>query len=465
MPIPESVKKLYESVAHGKAGSFDQLPHRLRAAMVDHIENNRLARTRSIPGRWTILRLVESDEEREQWERRWSEAGPALLKNLEDEFGGREIEIKNSLRVNLILFTREQIEQKDPLPGNLSLASLKGASPVSVLAAQDELILPEKLRTIRFTSDPDQADLFIDQKQVGTTPCTVEIPDSSFLLILDRPGYLRHTASIETGQLPELIRSGCHVTLEKAPETRMLELLAYPPGTGVTINGETRIASAGLPIKWKQPLGTTEIRFEAPHYVTETQTVEITGGEDDRPLKIFQRLLYNGSDKDEIYGHIQIFYTDEAEAGSAARPSEEEPSDGSATLSQWMQASAGEEAASAAPEPPRTPKSQHPLRRGIYLFGRLHPDEPVKPTVRLQDDFNTVSRGCHAWLWVYEDSSTDAPFNAFRLGRGGAAPVIVNGRPITSPVLLNDGDEIDIGNFRLRFTINPIGPQVIFDEF
>ncbi len=76
---------------------------------------------------------------------------------------------------------------------------------------------------------------------------------------------------------------------------------------------------------------------------------------------------------------------------------------------------------------------------GIYLFSALPAATYTvtaelpgfktykKPDVKLFDPENSVSRGCHAWLWVYADRSTGADYNTFLIGNNSPAGVRVDG--------------------------------------
>jgi hypothetical protein len=91
-----------------------------------------------------------------------------------------------------------------------------------------------------------------------------------------------------------------------------------------------------------------------------------------------------------------------------------------------------------------------PLRRGLFVMGREDPGGPVQPDIVLTDAENSVSRGCHAWLWIYQDRSTGAAYNTFLIGAESPSGVRVDGVPVTRTKRLGDDALIEIGSFTLR---------------
>jgi hypothetical protein len=76
------------------------------------------------------------------------------------------------------------------------------------------------------------------------------------------------------------------------------------------------------------------------------------------------------------------------------------------------------------------------VRRGVLLIGREDPQGDVQPDVKLFDPENSVSRGCHAWIWVYADRSTGADYNTFLIGNNSPAGIRVDGVPLSASGLV-----------------------------
>jgi len=83
--------------------------------------------------------------------------------------------------------------------------------------------------------------------------------------------------------------------------------------------------------------------------------------------------------------------------------------------------------------------------------------------VRLFDPENSVSRGCHAWLWVYADTSTGAAYNTFLIGNNSPAGIRVDGDLVMETRRLSDDSVVEIGNFRLRALKSVPTARVEFD--
>src|SRR5205814_4985925 len=101
-------------------------------------------------------------------------------------------------------------------------------------------------------------------------------------------------------------------------------------------------------------------------------------------------------------------------------------------------------------EPEPVVLAELPLRRGVLLIGREDPGGGIQPDLRLFDAENSVSRGCHAWLWVYADTSTGATYNTFLIGNASPAGIRVDGALVMESRRLSEDAEIEIGSFRMR---------------
>ena len=98
----------------------------------------------------------------------------------------------------------------------------------------------------------------------------------------------------------------------------------------------------------------------------------------------------------------------------------------------------------------------------MLLIGRADSGEALVPDIRLFDAENSVSRGCHAWLWIYADTSTGAVYNTFLVGNNSPAGIRVDGALVMESRRLADDSEIEIGNFRMRLVKETPEPRVEF---
>ena len=86
----------------------------------------------------------------------------------------------------------------------------------------------------------------------------------------------------------------------------------------------------------------------------------------------------------------------------------------------------------------------------MLLIGRQDPHGGLVPDIKLIDAENSVTRGCHAWIWVYADNSTGATYNTFLVGNNSPAGIRVDGALVMETRRLADDSVIEIGNFRMR---------------
>jgi hypothetical protein len=188
------------------------------------------------------------------------------------------------------------------------------------------------------------------------------------------------------------------------------------------------------------------------------------------------RLDYTGAERDEVVGRLIVYkpgtYFPEASAPAfaatpepAAPPSNrissffQDPVDPDRTL-EWPAYSSPVATAVAHPEPEIL--GERPLRRGVLLIGRADPQGGLTPDIKLVDGENSVTRGCHAWVWVYADNSTGATYNTFLVGNNSPSGIRVDGTLVMETRRLSDDSIIQIGNFTMRLVKETPEPRVEF---
>lgn len=458
-------KKLLEKLPRfDKDKPFRYLGRRLVQAMAEAATSNMLLGQRSAPGRYLVVRLVQSADERDHWEQQYAESRAALLRELDREAQVRDIKPRSSLELDLIVLTTDEAQRGE---AERALSTALDAADVSAAQArlleECELIIPRRVRTLVIESDPPEAQAYLDNRPVGVTPCRIEdLPEGDHTVMLARPGYLpfEETYRVEPGRPGQKLVYRATLTAE--PDMGFLEVRTFPPRARVTIGGETRDS----PARWRLPTGPVTMRVELEDFETQELTFEVRKSTEERPNRLQLRLRYNGPAEQEVVGRLVIYCPGEA----APEPTREADPSASRISSFFNQADrdAGLDEWDLPPPPPprsREPEvlAERPLRRGVLLIGRDDPTSELRPDVRLFDAENSVTRGCHAWLWIYADRSTGADYNTFLVGNNSPAGIRVDGSLVMESRRLSDDSVIEIGNFRLRVVKETPAPRVELD--
>jgi hypothetical protein len=316
------------------------------------------------------------------------------------------------------------------------------------LKEEREVIIPRRVRTLLIESEPAEAQVYLDNRPVGVTPCRVDdIPEGDHALTFSRPGFLPHedTYRVEPGRPGQKLRYRAVLTPE--PEMGVLEVKTFPPRARVTVNGETRDS----PARWRLPAGPVEVWVEMDEFQPEALRVELPPTPDDRPHRVQLRLNYIGPEKEEVVGRLVIYKPGVAPPQRQPEPA---PNPISAFFRQVDDPDRTQEWD--LPPVPQTPPEplqvlgERPLRRGVLLIGRDDPNGSLRPDIKLFDPENSVTRGCHAWLYVYADRSTGADYNTFLIGNNSPAGIRVDGALVMESRRLSEDSEIEIGAFRMR---------------
>jgi hypothetical protein len=245
------------------------------------------------------------------------------------------------------------------------------------------------------------------------------------------------------------------VKLQPEPEMGLLEVVTFPPGARVTIGAETRHA----PARWRLPAGPVEARVELEGFAPRLLHLQLPPTAGNRAHRIQARLEYAEEDREEVVGRLVVYPAapqappaDELAAGRIRSFfGDDQGEEGTLEEGFLIGASHPGPAAVRRPaQPEGEPLGECLVRRGILIIGRDDPRADVRPDVRLSDPGNSVSRGCHAWLWVYEDRSTGAAFNTFLVGNNSPAGIRVDGIPVMETRRLSDDSVVEVGGFRLR---------------
>jgi hypothetical protein len=451
-------KKLLEKLPRfDKDKPFRYLGRRVVQAMAEAATANMILGKRTAPGRYLVVRLVRDEDEKDAWEQQYAESKTAILRELEREAGAREIQPRSVLEVDLVVLTDAEAARGEAERVFASVMEAEDISPVQArLQEEREVILPRRLRTLTIESDPPEAQVYVDDRPVGVTPCRVEdIPEGAHTLTLARPGYLRfeETYRVEPGRVGQKLKF--RAQLEPEPAMGVLEVKTFPPRALVTVNGETRES----PARWRLPAGRAEVRVELEEFEPVTLSEELPPTTEERPHRLQLPLRYSGPERDEIVGHLVIY-----KPGTSVPPPPPPPDPSAERISSFFREADDPDRTfdwdyppvQVAPPPPPPPAEppqvlgERPLRRGILLIGRDDPTGGLRPDIRLFDPENSVSRGCHAWLYVYADRSTGAAYNTFLIGNNSPAGIRVDGQLVMESRRLSEDSEIEIGNFRMR---------------
>lgn len=455
-------KKLFEKLPRidPRDKPFRYLGRRVVQAMVEAATSNLVLGQRSAPGRYLVIRVAEGPRDKEQWEQQWADSRAAVVKELERETQVRDIKPRSTLEIDLVILTQQQAEQGE---AERVLSTVLDPDEVpealSRLSEERELVLPRRVRTLYLESDPPDAQAYLDNRPVGVTPCRVDdIPEGEHTLTFSRRGYLLYETRFRVTPGRPGQRLTVSASLEPEPEMGVLEVRTFPPRARVTISGETRDAD-----RWRLPAGPVEIRVELPEYETQVVRTYLPPTPDDRPHRVLVRLNYAGPQADEVVGKLIVY-----KPGTGVRVPEAQPAGGSPQIRQFFQQAdasytEGWDLPPAHNLEPPVVLGEKPLKRGVLLLGREDPEGGLQPDIRLFDPENSVSRGCHAWIWVYADRSTGADYNTFLIGNCSPAGIRVDGTPVHETRRLSDDSLIEIGNFQMRVVKSTPEARVEFD--
>ncbi len=448
--LPNKLLNKLEQMRRDKP--FRYLGRRVVQGMAEAASANLLIGQRSAPGRYYVLRLVENEREKEEWERLFAESRAAIIRELERESVARDIKLRSGAEVDLVVLTDAEVDAGE---AERVLASVLDPSDHAItldrLKEERELVLARRVRTLVIESEPSEAQVYLDHRPLGVTPCRVEdVADGEHALTLSRPGYLLHEEilRIEPGRPGQKL--SFTFKLEPEPEMGVLEVRTFPPRARVSVMGEARES----PARWRIPAGPVEVSATLQDFKPVGFTVEVPPSPEERPLIVHRRLQYEGPDADEIVGRL-VVYRPRTRTTPAAAPLRSNrissffsDSEDEFELPEWEQES--EVAATIVDDREDEILGERPLKRGVILIGRPDPSGELQPDVRLLDAENSVTRGCHAWLWVYADRSTGAAYNTFLIGNSSPGGIRVDGSLVMETRRLSDASEIEIGNFRLR---------------
>jgi hypothetical protein len=468
-------KKLIDKLPRfDKDKPFRYLGRRVLQAMAEAASANFVIGKRTAPGKYLVVRIVESAVEKESWEQQFAESRAALVKELEREAASRDIQLRSKPELDLLVMTDVEAPREGERAISTVLDDQEVAAAYARLQEEREIILPRRVRTLLLESDPPEAQAYVDHKPVGVTPCRVDdVPDGDHVLTFARPGFLpfEETYRVEPGRPGQ--RLTFRATLKPEPQMGVLEIKTFPPRARVTVGEETR----ETPARWRLPAGLVEARVELEEFEPRTFRTELPPTTEERPHRVQLKLKYDGPHRDEIVGRLLIYkpgsYT--PRRGDAPRPAPATAPTGSNRISSFfnevddLDRTQEWEAPllTAAPpfEKPEQPEilKEVPLRRGVILIGREDPGSDLVPDLRLFDAENSVSRGCHAWLYVYADISTGATFNTFLIGNNSPAGIRVDGTLVMETRRLSEDSEIEVGNFRMRVVKEIPEPRVEID--
>lgn len=453
-----------------KEKPFRHLGRRIIQAVAESAGENPLVSRRSAPGCYLVLRQVSGADERDEWESLFAEGRGALLKELERETASRDIHLRSGPELDLYVVTDEEAARGEAERVLSMMAEANEvASLTAKLAEERELILPRRTRTLLLQSDPPGAAVYVNDRPAGVTPCRVEdLPTGEHTLAFSLPGYLLYedTLAVDASdgrrQVPYL------ASLEPEPPMGMLEIKTFPPRARVTIHRETRDS----PVRWRLPSGLVEVDVELPEFAPVQTSVNLPPTPDDRPFPLQVRLDYIGAEREEVVGRLIVYKPGTYFPTGFAAPQEpaapppnrissffQDPVDPDRTL-EWPTYGPAVATAIAPPEPEIL--GERPLRRGVLLIGRADPHGGITPDIKLMDAENSVTRGCHAWVWVYADNSTGATYNTFLVGNNSPAGIRVDGTLVMETRRLSDDSIIQIGNFTMRLVKETPEPRVEF---
>lgn len=444
-------KKLLEKLPRlDRDRPFRFLGRRVVQAMAEAATANLVLGQRTSPGRYLAVRVVPNEEEKESWEQQFAESRAAILREMEREAASRDIRLRSPAGLDLAVLTDAEAARGEAERVLTSVLDPDDLPPaLARLQEEREVVLPRRVRTLLLESDPPEAQAYVDHRPAGVTPCRVEdLPEGDHVLTFSRPGYLPYEEKfrVEPGRPGQRLVYRADLTRE--PDMGYLEVRTFPPRARVTVAGETRDS----PARWRLPAGPVEVRVELQDFEPQTVRVNVPVCPEERPQRVQLRLAYVGPARDEVVGRLIVYRP----GTGAARPAPEVPAN---RISSFFRDTDGEsvEAEGGLPRPPAPAAApvlevlgERPLRRGVLLIGREDPGGELVPDIRLFDPENSVSRGCHAWLWVYADTSTGATYNTFLIGNNSPAGIRVDGTLVMETRRLSDDSEIEIGNFRMR---------------
>jgi len=461
MVVPSKPMRLLDRLPRpDRDRPFRFLGRRVLQALADSATSNLVLGRRTAPGRFLVLRVVPTEAERERWEQQFAESRVALLAELAREVEAREIRTRTPLDLELVVMTEAGLRSEG---GAALLAALLDSEQLAAargpLFEEGECIVPRRPRSLRLESEPPGAQAYLDNRPAGVTPCVLDdVPEGEHGVAFSLPGYLFHEERVRVGGGKAATLS---VALLPEPPMGVLEIRTFPPGARVTVGEETRAA----PVRWRLPAGPAILRVEAPDCAPREVAVDVPITPEDRPHPLAVKLDYAGADRDEVVGRLIVYKPGPAAAPVASRP-EPPPPGGSEAIRSFFRDESGEEwdiqLADPQPVPGEEVLGEAVVRRGVLLIGRADPSADLQPDVRLFDPENSVSRGCHAWLWVYADRSTGAAFNTFLIGNNSPAGIRVDGALVMETRRLAEDSVVEVGNFRLRLVKETPAPRVEF---
>jgi hypothetical protein len=409
------------------------LGRRVVQAMAEGAVANFILGKRSVPGRFVVVRLAATDDEREGWEQEFGESRAAITAEVNREAEARNYRLRSALDLELLVLTERDLGA-DALAAAAAAGGLESMELATRLRERGEVILARRTRTVQLESDPPGAAVYLDGRQVDrVTPCSLgDLEVGEHLLRLALPGHLLHETrlAIQEGG-PR--RQRYHARLEPEPPMAVLEVETYPERARVRIGAEERLS----PTAFRLPAGQHRVDAWLDGYQPGSLAVDLTADEGESPRQVALRLDYAGADREEPVGRLIVYRPD---PGAAAPASPSNP------VADFFR-----DAPESQPPPTEAPVvGERPLYRGVLLIGRDDPGETVRPDVRLRDPGNTVSRGCHAWLHVYSDPGTGADYNTFVIHNASAKGIRVDGKLVTGSTALGDDVVVEVGIFRMR---------------
>src|SRR5262245_60887145 len=202
------------------------LPRRVVQAMADHASANLLLGERTVPGRFVVLRLAADEVEREDLERQFAESHAVILQEVAREAQARDFRLRGELAVRLQTFLPSETSGPEAEP-----------EVWARLEAERELILPERVRTLRVESRPPGAAVYLDSRQMeSVTPCRLPgVPPGPHRVALALPGFLPHETEVEVpaageGEVP------VSADLEAEPPMGVLEVVTFPAQATVSVD-------------------------------------------------------------------------------------------------------------------------------------------------------------------------------------------------------------------------------------
>ncbi|MCL2105443.1 MAG: PEGA domain-containing protein, partial [Kiritimatiellaeota bacterium] len=161
--------------------------------------------------------------------------------------------------------------------------TLSGRTPV-----KQEVELMSASGTLNVTSDPTDADVFVNGISRGTTPCRIDrIPDGNVTIEIKADGFDSHTrqVALAAGEVQNI-----DVSLKPLPGT--LRIVSIPAGARVYINDEYKDVT---PYDFvNAPPATYRVRVEQTGYAPNARNVDLEKGdtvtEEFRLTKIMGRL-------------------------------------------------------------------------------------------------------------------------------------------------------------------------------